>query len=301
MIRSVEGLIFALDETATHDGPGLRMTVYFKGCPLRCIWCHSPESVSPKPEVVWYQTRCVRCGRCVEVCPEGLRSFEPVDPRDRSGCRLCGICVEECPSGALEIKGKLVSAGEIADHAMQLIPFFRRSGGGVTLTGGEPTFQADFAYAVLALCRQAGIHTAIETCGYAPWEKLERLASVTDLFLFDLKHPDDEMHRRYTGVSNRLILENLARLIESGAELVVRVPLIPGCNDSPSTVKATGLKALELGARRISLLPFNPASAGKYSWLHRPYPLGDVKRQDDEYIAELEEMLRDEGLEVIPP
>jgi len=192
-------------------------------------------------------------------------------------------------------------AGEIVDQAEQLIPFFKRSGGGVTLTGGEPTLQVDFAYAILTLCRQAGIHTAIETCGCAPWAKFEKLASVTDLFLFDLKHPDEKLHRRYTGASNKLIFSNLAKLIELGVELIVRVPIIPGYNDSPATVKAIGHKALKLGAYRISLLPFNPASAGKYSWLHRPYPPGDVKRQSDEYVAELEAMLKDEGFEVMPP
>ena len=301
MMREIQGLIFTLDETATHDGPGLRMTVYLKGCPLKCLWCHSPESVSPKQEVVWYQTKCIQCGKCVEVCPEKLRSSLPITPKNRSNCRRCRLCVKKCPQGALEVKGESVCAGEIVDHAKQLIPFFRRSGGGITLTGGEPTLQVDFAYAILELCRQAGIHNALETCGYASWEKFEKLASVTDLFLFDFKHPDEELHKRYTGVSNKLILSNLAKLIKLGAELIVRVPLIPKCNDSPSTVKAIGSKALELGAYRISLLPFNPASAGKYSWLHRSYPLSDVKRQSDEYAAELEEMLKDEGLEVIPP
>jgi pyruvate formate lyase activating enzyme len=199
------------------------------------------------------------------------------------------------------VKGEFVRVGEIVDHAKQLIPFFKRSRGGVTLTGGEPTLQVDFAHAILALCRQEGIHTALETCGYAPWEKFEKLAAVVDLFLFDFKHTDEELHRQYTGVSNQLILSNLAKLIGSGSELIVRVPLIPGYNDSPAIVKAIGRKSLQLGASRISLLPFNPASAGKYSWLHRPYPPGDLKRQSDEYIVELEEILRNEGLEVMPP
>jgi pyruvate formate lyase activating enzyme len=161
-------------------------------------------------------------------------------------------------------------------------------------------FQVDFAYAILSLSRQANIHTALETSGYVSWENLEKIASVTDLFLFDFKHPDSELHQSYTGVSNRLILKNLARLIRLGAEIVVRVPLIPTYNDSPSTVKEIGHKVANLGARKISLLPFNPASAGKYSWLHRPFQLDNVKMQSDEYITKLEEMLRDEKLEVIP-
>jgi len=299
-MRDIQGMVFAVDEMATHDGPGLRMTVYLKGCPLRCVWCHSPESISPRPEVVWYPTRCIQCGKCAEVCPEGLRSFLPLDPKDRSGCLLCQLCVDACSQGALEVKGGIVSAGEIADYAGQLIPFFRRSGGGVTLTGGEPTLQDDFTIAILTLCRHADIHTAVETCGFAPWDKLERIARVTNLFLFDLKHPDEKLHRRYTGVSGKPIIENLARLASLDAALIVRVPLIPGCNDSPATVRAIGRRSAEVGVRRISLLPFNPASAGKYVWLHRPYPLGDLKTQSDAYVAALEGMLRDDGLEVIP-
>jgi len=203
--------------------------------------------------------------------------------------------VEACPADALEIKGAEVAAWEIVEHAVRISPFLRRSGGGVTLTGGEPTLQADFSYAILALCRENGIHTAVETCGYAPWEKLEKLASVTDLFLYDLKHPDEEEHRRLTGASNRRVLENLRRLTRLRVGIVVRVPLIPGCNDSPEVVRAIGRTAFELGVDRMSLLPFNPAPAGKYSWFHRAYPLGSVKRQSDGYVAQLEEMLRKEG------
>ena len=301
MSASAKGLIFALDEMATHDGPGLRMTVYLKGCPLRCIWCHSPESISPQREVVWYETRCTKCGKCVKICPLGLRTNTPNDPRDRSACRLCESCVRNCPSSALEVKGYAVTAGEVAEHAVRLLPFFKRSGGGISLTGGEPMLQADFSQAVLALCRGKGIHTAVETCGYGRWKALYRLASAADLFLFDLKHHDEDMHRRYTGVSSRPILSNLSRLVKSGSNVIVRMPLIPGCNDSPSDVSWIGRKASELGVRRISLLPFNPASAGKYSWLHRPYPLLSARRQSDQYVEELENLLRGQGLEVVEP
>lgn len=301
MSASAKGLIFALDEMAVHDGPGLRMTVYLKGCPLGCIWCHSPESVCPRPEVVWYQTRCAKCGKCIEICPLGLRSNDPNDPRDRSGCRLCEKCVRNCPKGALEVKGKVVSAGEMAEHAERLLPFFKRSGGGITLTGGEPMLQPSFSHAVMQLCRHKGIHTAMETCGYGPWKALQKLAPVTDLILFDLKHHDEKMHLRYTGVPSKPILANLARLLKSGSDVVVRVPLIPGCNDSASDVTSIGRRALELGATRISLLPFNPASAGKYSWLHRPYPLPGAKRQSDQRVHELEDVLRGQGLQVVEP
>jgi pyruvate formate lyase activating enzyme len=237
---------------------------------------------------------------CIEACPKGLRSNDGVDDVDREGCRLCGACIEACPNSALEIKGYAVTAGEIVDHAVQLIPFFEKSGGGITLTGGEPTLQMDFTRSILELCRERGIHTAVETCGQAAWERLKGLVPLTDLFLYDLKHLDEERHRLFTGVSNRLILENLGRLLRGGTEVILRLPLIPGYNDSRSQVEKLGHRAIELGAKKVSLLPFNPASAGKYSWFHRAYPPGNVVRQDDVFIRELGEMLEGMGLEVIP-
>jgi pyruvate formate lyase activating enzyme len=193
-----------------------------------------------------------------------------------------------------------MTAGEIADKARRLVLFFRRSGGGVTLTGGEPTLQAEFAYAILALCRESGIHTAMETCGFTTWERLRRLATVTDLFLYDLKHADEQAHWDVAGVPLARICENLRRLIESGANVVVRVPVIPGCNGDPATIRAIGQRAREAGAQEIALLPFNPAAAGKYAWLGREYPLAGTKRQSDDEMRDLAGLLRDEGLTVVP-
>jgi len=296
--REVEGTIFDIDETAIHDGPGVRMTVYLKGCPLSCAWCHSPESQSPEPEVVWYQTRCIKCGACVNACPEGLRMLGIIAPEERARCTMCGACIEACPARAREICGRTVTAGKVAAQAERLRPFFAHTGGGVTLTGGEPTAQPDFAHAIAHLCRRAGVHVALETCGYAPWQTIERLAEAVDLWLYDMKLPDSAAHEQYTGAPNERIIENLRALIDSGADVIVRVPLIPGINDDDETIRAIARLVTELGADRIDLLPFNPATGGKYSWLGLPDPMPDATRQSPERIAELQAICAECGLAV---
>jgi pyruvate formate lyase activating enzyme len=298
-LRRVQGTIFSIDQTAVHDGPGVRMNVYLKGCPLRCTWCHSPESQSFSPEVVWYETRCARCGRCVEACPEGIRSLGLIDEQDRARCRLCGVCVEVCPNGALEITGRKVEAGAIADEAVRLQPFFRRTGGGVTLTGGEPAAQPEFSFAVASLCQSADIHTAMETCGLVEWGVLERLAEAVDLFLYDVKHADPGIHEQYTGAPNDLILANLGRLAKAGAEVIARVPLIPAINDDPETVRAIARCVADLGVSRVTLLPFNPATPGKYSWVRRQAPLEGAGRQTAEHLARLQRAVEGEGAQVV--
>lgn len=300
-LRAVEGIVFSLDETATHDGPGLRLTVYLKGCPLRCVWCHSPESQLAEPQIVWYGGRCVQCGGCVEVCPAHQRSFDPLAAPDPDLCLRCERCRDTCPADALEMKGHTTTAGAIVDRAVRLRPFFDASGGGVTLTGGEPTLQPEFCWALLALLQDAGLHTALETTGLCRPELLERLAGVCDLFLYDLKHADPLLHRRDTGVDNARILSNLARLVERGAEVLVRVPCIPQHNGTPEQIAAIAAAARQRGVSRLSLLPYNPATPGKYAWLQRAYALDGLRSQSPAEMAELGALVRGAGLELVPP
>lgn len=268
----VTGLIFDVDTFAVHDGPGIRMAVYLKGCPLHCDWCHSPESQHPGPELVYMQDRCETCGVCVEVCNGHLHHANDGGHWvDRSACLVCGTCARECPTGALEVKGRRVTAESIIRRAARLEPFFRHSGGGITLTGGEVTQQPEFAAAVLEGCRDQGIHTAIETCGLCRAETISRLADLSDLVLYDMKLYDDELHRRHTGSGNKRIMENL-RLVDP-AKVIVRVPIIPGITDSPINVGAIGEYASDLGISRLQLLPYNQAAGAKYEWLGRRYEI----------------------------
>jgi len=258
------GLIFNIVRFSLHDGPGIRTTVFLKGCPLSCCWCHNPEGRRSKPDLMFFENRCVRCGECVKVCPHGATVFENGAVRITDVCHACGTCVDVCAAGARELAGRWVTAREVMAEVERDRLFWEEAGGGVTFSGGEPLFQPQFLEALLEACRERKIHTAVETSGYASKRLMSRLAPKVDLFLVDLKLMDSAKHRLNTGKGNDLILSNIRMLADTGRDLIIRYPVIPGVNADEDNVRQMLQFLEEIELRRIDLLPFNPAGAEKY-------------------------------------
>lgn len=291
------GVVFDIQRFSVHDGPGIRTTVFLKGCPLLCLWCHNPEGISPRPELVFFEYKCMACGTCARVCPEKAIVFAALPQLDRRKCHGCGLCAEACPSGAWRLVGKKITVGELISVLERDELLYDRSQGGVTFSGGEPLFQPGFLLAALKACQERRIHTAVDTSGYAAPSVFEHIIPRTDLFLFDLKPMDEGEHRRYTGVSNRLIHENLRQLVALGRPVVVRVPLIPGVTDTEQNVQALMAFLGELGSgiQGVELLPYHDV-AEKYQRLGQAYKMPYLPRPSEEKLLQLRTRLA----EVVP-
>jgi pyruvate formate lyase activating enzyme len=295
-----KGLIFDVKRYAIHDGPGIRTTVFFKGCPLACRWCHNPESQAAAQELIFRRNRCIACRACLGACTHGALSWSESGPAtDPSKCARCGACAAVCWAEARQMVGREVTVEEVIAEIERDAAFYEQSGGGVTFSGGEPLAQIEFLDALLRESRNRGIHTALDTCGYAPWDAIERIRHNVDLFLYDLKIMDDSKHRELAGASNERILENLSSLSRCGHEIRVRIAIIPGVNDNDDLLRAIGAFVSALhNIPEIDILPYNRMGVDKYARLNRPYGLPDTRDLSDERMAGIAMMLGSFGLRV---
>jgi pyruvate formate lyase activating enzyme len=298
--ESLKALIFDIERFAVHDGPGIRTLIFFKGCPLRCLWCCNPESQAGIIEILYSKQKCILCGKCKIVCPADAIEFSPSMGYtiNREKCLVgCSLCAQSCPSTAKEVCGRYVTIEEVMNEIKRDSVFYRE-GGGVTLSGGEPLIQVAFAKKLLSMCKNIGIHTAIETSGHIPWENFDAILPYTDLFYYDLKIMDRKMHKKYTGVSNEIILENLRELSKRSTKIIVRIPLIPTINDSSENFRAIGafIAPLKASIQEIQVLPYHSLGAPKYEKLGRKYELENIQPPDLESLERCSSILRQYGI-----
>jgi pyruvate formate lyase activating enzyme len=299
--KTPQGWVFDIKRYSIHDGPGIRTTVFLKGCALHCLWCHNPESVAPGPELMHWPARCARCLACVRACPPGAIASDPTGAVaiDRAKCDLCGKCAEACLYDALQIVGRRMTVDEVLAEVEKDVVFYEQSGGGVTLSGGDPLVQAGFAGALLDACRSRGLSTALDTAGLSRNGGLDDLAGKADLVLFDLKCIDDSHHRDVTGVSNAAILDNLERLAKAGREIWVRIPLVAGINDGEDNIRRTIALLTPLQkVRRIGLLPYHAGGLDKARRIGREHAFRRFEAPSEARLAAIEAAFREAGFEV---
>lgn len=288
-----KGLVFDIQRFALHDGPGIRTTVFLKGCPLRCLWCHNPESQAFSPELSFRSDLCHHCFSCVQVCPTG--AHQVLDGQhivDHGKCETNGRCVEECAYGALKIIGQTMTAAEVLSQILKDTDYYLSSGGGMTLSGGEPMAQFEFARELLRAAKEHGLHTCVDTCGVAQPDKFEEILAYVDLFLFDYKASDPDEHFRFTGASNELILSNLDLLYCCGAKITLRCPLIPGMNDHPDHLrKIAQLAKAYPNLMRVEIMPFHNFGRDKAREIGRVPALPELKNANEKtqsrWVADL--------------
>jgi len=295
------GVVFNVQRYSTEDGPGIRTTVFLKGCTMRCPWCHNPEGLRRNPELVWYEVRCIGARDCLQACPTGALTLTPEGMIiDRGLCDACGKCEEACPAAALEVIGKVRTAGDVAAEALRDRVFYEKSGGGVTLSGGEPALQLDFSLALMEAVRAEGVHMALDTCGGVGGERMEPLIDLADMVLFDLKIMDPQAHLEHTGVALEMVLDNARRVYEKGKTMWIRTPVIPGYTDTEENIRAIARFIREElpNVERYDLLAFNNTCDAKYRRLDMVFPLVGEDLLPEEKMTKLAEAAREEGLPV---
>jgi len=305
-MEKCEAVIFDIQRFSVHDGPGIRTLVFMKGCEMKCLWCSNPEGQASKPQLMLYPEKCIGCLSCAKVCPTGAAfTRDGLLLYDNRLCIGCGKCAEVCPAEAKKIAGQHVTVEHVVTEVLKDRLFYRNSGGGVTFGGGEPTLYPEFIRAVAIECQNRGINVAIETCGYAPWGNFEKLVPHINLVMFDLKHMDANTHKKLCGQSSRLIVENLKRLCElqhriEGLEILIRMPIIPGLNDSKDNIHATAKFISSLGSSisGVELLPYHKLGISKYERLGVEYQIAEVKIPDNEHMNAIRDLLQQHGLNV---
>jgi pyruvate formate lyase activating enzyme len=296
--KIAKGTIFDISRYAIHDGPGIRATVFFKGCPLRCQWCHNPEGQESKPEIIVKAEKCpADCEQCLSICPKAAISKNGRSITvDREKCDSCGKCKDVCVYEALDIIGREVTVQDVLKEVEKDRIFFDESGGGVTISGGEPLMQPDFLEALLKGFKKRGIRTTVDTSGFASFEILDRISDHVDLFLYDLKLMDPKKHKEYSGVSNEIILENLKRLSEKGKKVIVRIPVIPGVNDDGENMKRIADYLLSLkNIKQINLLPFHRGGIQKYKRLGKKNLTEFLQPPSNDKMKEIKKIFIDSG------